>query len=77
MDEKCLEQYYTYYECCLTSNIITLSQFSNFQNLGLKYHLPRLQSFVILQNNFNMMLVKDVPIERRVPKSCLKFLIIT
>ena len=44
MDEKCLEQYYTYYECWLTSDIITLSQFYNFKNLGLKYHLPRLKS---------------------------------
>ena len=43
MGEKCLKQYHTYHECCLTSNITTLSQFSNFQNLGLKYHLPRTQ----------------------------------
>ena len=44
MGEKCLRSYLTYHECCLTSNIISLSQFSNFPNLGLKCHLPRLQS---------------------------------
>ena len=33
-----------HHECCLTSNIVTLSQFSNFPNLRLKCHLPRLQS---------------------------------
>ena len=44
MGEKCLKQYQTYPECCLTSNIITSSQFSNFPNLGIKCHLPRLQS---------------------------------
>ena len=42
MGEKCLKQYHTYYECYQTSNIITLSQFYNFPNLGLKYHLPRM-----------------------------------
>ena len=44
MGEKCLKQYHTYHECVLTSDITTLSQFSNFPNLGLKYHLPRVQS---------------------------------
>ena len=38
MGEKCLKQYHTYHECCLLSNIITLSQFSNFQNLVLIPH---------------------------------------
>ena len=42
----CLKQYPTYHECCLTSEIITLSQFSNFSNLKLKYPLPRLHSSV-------------------------------
>ena len=37
MDEKCLKQYQTYPECCLTSN---------FPNLGLKCHFPRLPSSV-------------------------------
>ena len=41
MGEKCLKQYHTFHECCFTSDITTLSQFSN---LGLKYHLPKLQS---------------------------------
>ena len=41
MGKKCFKQCHTYHECCLTSDITTLSQFSNF---GLKYHLPRLQS---------------------------------
>ena len=31
----------------------------------------------MFQNNFNMMLVKLLPFERRVPKSCLQFIIIT
>ena len=53
MGEKCLKQYQTYPECCLTSNIITLSQFSNFPNLGLKYHLPRLQSPVWGGRNYH------------------------
>ena len=44
MGEKCLKQYHTYHECCYTSKIIILSQFSNFPDLGLKYHLPMLQS---------------------------------
>ena len=44
MGEKCLKQYHIHHECCLTTNIITLSQFSNFPKLRLKYHLPRLQS---------------------------------
>ena len=34
MGEKCLRPYLTYHECCLTSNIISLSQFSNFTSLG-------------------------------------------
>ena len=47
MVEKCLKQYQTYHECCFTSDIITLSQFSN---LGLKFHLLRLQSPVCPQD---------------------------
>ena len=34
MGKKCLKQYQTYPECCLTLNSITLSQFSNFPKLG-------------------------------------------
>ena len=41
MGKKRLKQHHTYHECGLTSDISTLSQFSN---LGLKYNLPRLQS---------------------------------
>ena len=44
MSEKCLKQYQTYPQCCLTSNIITVSQFSKFPYLELKCHLPRVQS---------------------------------
>ena len=44
MGEECLKQFHTYHECSLTSNIITLCQFKNFPNFGLKYHLPWLQS---------------------------------
>ena len=43
MGEKCLKQYHTYHECYSTSNTITLSKFLDFSDLGLKYHLPRLQ----------------------------------
>ena len=44
MGKKCLKQYHTYHDCYLTPNIISLSQFLNFSYLGLKYHIPRLQS---------------------------------
>ena len=44
MGKNCLRPYLTYPECCLTPNIVSLSQFSNLPNLGLKCHLPRLQS---------------------------------
>ena len=44
MGKKCQKQYHTYPECCEASNIITFSQFLNFPNLGIKYHLPWLQS---------------------------------
>ena len=44
MGENFLTQHHNVYECCLTSEIDTLSQFSNLLNLGLKYHLSRLQS---------------------------------
>ena len=42
--KRCLKQYHNHQECCLTSNNVTFNQFSNFPNLGLKYHLPRVQS---------------------------------
>ena len=44
MGKKCLKQYHNHHECCYTSNVVTFSHFSNFQNFGLKYHLPRVQS---------------------------------
>ena len=44
MGKKCLKQYHTYHEGYIKSNMLTLSQFLFFSDLGLKYHLPRLQS---------------------------------
>ena len=44
MSEKWLKQYHTYPEYSYTSNIRTLRKCSKFQNLGQRYHLPRLQS---------------------------------
>ena len=44
MGKRCLKQYHNHHECCLTSNNVTFNQFSNFPNLGLKYHLLRVQS---------------------------------
>ena len=68
MGKRCLKQYHNHHEC----NFLTFSQFSNFLNLGLKYHLHRVQSPVCplppyLYVNSNLYLAQLVSLSLALP----------